>query len=402
MEKKFVVAYTIIGIAASVFLTCWLGVHGFRTRKTNIANASSRMSEIDSIVASVSVSRESLNSQIFKEKIHAIFSNDPHLDLLAIYDQYENPQYLYARNKFRLDEGIFSNGMPRKSPTFSVHPLLQSIVTRDIPVPNSQILKVALVSTVLTREDMLPRVKLFLVGMVALTLITAMLLVILSMLKTKAPETSAQPSTTGTEPDTTMEAKLREAPFASSTQPGMHTTEAVDTEKEETFCGLFSPRSGLGWEEFLEERLTYELKRVASFDQDLVLAVFTVKGVVSNDDYKLLASKVKENFPFHDLTFEFGQNGFSIILPNMDIDEGMRKIKLFQRVLLQAIAGKDIIVCVGVSSRNGRLLSGNQLIKEAVNSLAKAEGEKKSCVIGFRSDPAKYRNFVAEKRYGAT
>jgi hypothetical protein len=54
-----------------------------------------------------------------------------------------------------------------------------------------------------------------------------------------------------------------------------------------------------------------------------------------------------------------------------------------------------------VSSRNGRLLSGKQLIKEATNSLSKAMEEKKSCVIGFRSDPTKYRQFVAAKRHGS-
>jgi hypothetical protein len=89
MEKKLVVAYTILGIAASVFLAGWLVFHAYRTREANIAQASSRMKEIGTIVASASMSKDFLSSPVFKEKVEAIFKNDHHLDLIAIYDQQE-------------------------------------------------------------------------------------------------------------------------------------------------------------------------------------------------------------------------------------------------------------------------------------------------------------------------
>ncbi len=413
MEKKLVVAYTILGIAASVFLAGWLVFHAYRTREANIAQASSRMKEIGTIVASASMSKDFLSSPVFKEKVEAIFKNDHHLDLIAIYDQQENPQYLFARDRSRLGESFFYQGNPKKSPTFSVHPVFQTLVTQELPVSGALPFKAALISTVITRIDMVDRFKIVLVGLLTITLLSAMLLLILPICAREVPQSADgvpqpekfPPRQEEIEPrhERTEEFDI-EIPDIDTPQQeaGTEANESIhDGYGEKTFCGLFSPRSGLGWGDFLEERLTYELKRAASFDQDLVLAIFTIAEEISETDYEFLASKVKENFPFHDLTFEYEHNGFSIVLPNLDIDEGLRKIEIFQKLLLEGIAGKDLTVCVGVSSRNGRLLSGKQLIKEATNSLSKAMEEKKSCVIGFRSDPTKYRQFVAAKRHGS-
>ena len=57
-------------------------------------------------------------------------------------------------------------------------------------------------------------------------------------------------------PDST----LKSAPAAMGTDKAPHAPK-----------GLYSPESGLGWEEYLAERLNAELSRAASFEQDLVL-----------------------------------------------------------------------------------------------------------------------------------
>jgi hypothetical protein len=52
---------------------------------------------------------------------------------------------------------------------------------------------------------------------------------------------------------------------------------------------------------------------------------------------------------------------------------------------------------IGLSSRNGRLLSGKRLIQESQAALKKAASGGETGIVGFRSDPQKYREFLAKK-----
>ena len=63
--------------------------------------------------------------------------------------------------------------------------------------------------------------------------------------------------------------------------------------------GMYSPDSELGWERYLAERLSAELKRAASFDQDLVLLLACVDGIKRNDSsYQELSRLAQEFFNF--------------------------------------------------------------------------------------------------------
>ena len=81
---------------------------------------------------------------------------------------------------------------------------------------------------------------------------------------------------------------------------------------------LFSPSTGLGWQDHLEARLKFELERAASFDQDLALVVMAIDDFRPEDprnQYGEVAAAIRRAFPYQDLTFEHGAGRFALILP---------------------------------------------------------------------------------------
>jgi len=153
---------------------------------------------------------------------------------------------------------------------------------------------------------------------------------------------------------------------------------------------LYNPDTGLGWESFLEERLGLELERSASFDQDLVLVMIS-NDLESNVEMEKISAIVKDVYSYQDLIFEAGKNGLALIEPNKDLDEAIMDVQnLFKRMEQEMdITG---LKC-GLSSRNGRLITGKRLIKEADTSLNKSDEENP--IVGFRSDPERFREYLS-------
>ena len=164
-------------------------------------------------------------------------------------------------------------------------------------------------------------------------------------------------------------------------------TESMDNAEHQP--SLYNPDSGLGWEHFLEERLSLELERAASFDQDLVLIILRNNDENSWDQF---TSLVKEKFSYSDLVFEAGKNEMAIIDPNKDLDESISDIQNFLKGLETSLGHNA--TSAGLSSRNGRLISGSRLIREAATSLNKTDQENP--IVGFRSDPERFREFLGK------
>ena len=161
---------------------------------------------------------------------------------------------------------------------------------------------------------------------------------------------------------------------------------------------MFSPDSGLGWERLLESRLSFELRRSASFDQDLVLALIDIRETRKQDPlYKIISQLLIDSFPFQDLLFEFETNGFAVVIPNIDLDIGVQDLEKFIKKIHSMGTGQSLKISVGLSSRNGRLISGTRLISETKSALSRAKKDKKSSMIVFRPDPVKYREHIASK-----
>ncbi|MBN1242103.1 MAG: hypothetical protein JXA15_05270 [Spirochaetales bacterium] len=167
-------------------------------------------------------------------------------------------------------------------------------------------------------------------------------------------------------------------------------------------AGLYSPLSGLGWESYLPDRLDAELRRAAGFEQDLCLILLSNSHApAASRAYGIIAKSFVEFFTFRDLSFEFGVSGMSAVLPNVDVEHGLRMGEEFLRKVGNRLAeqaeGKAAAgLAVGISARAGRLVEASRVLDEARAALERAQRDgSDSRVVAFKPDPDRYRNFVA-------
>ena len=165
--------------------------------------------------------------------------------------------------------------------------------------------------------------------------------------------------------------------------------------------GLFNPRSNIGWESYTLDRLASEIHRCASFEQDLVFLAmeFRVNEKIGNNLYRQFAEEAINLFAMRDLIFEKGENGISVIIPNSDLEQGMDKSEEFRSRIFAKMPESfedRTKLCIGLSSRSGRLVEAERLMLETFSALDKAMDDPDSPVIAFKSDPEKYREFVRD------
>ncbi len=178
--------------------------------------------------------------------------------------------------------------------------------------------------------------------------------------------------------------------------------ESLEEVKRDSSIGLFSPNTGLGWQDHLAERLKFEINRTASFNQDMAFAFISIDDFDRLHDsftvYKDIAKLILNSFPFQDLAFEYGKDGYALILPDTDIQQGIKLLDQFRRKISKTDFGKNQpTVSIGLSSRNGRLLSETTLIQETEKALLMAKKEGKQRIIAFKADADKYRQVIADK-----
>jgi hypothetical protein len=163
--------------------------------------------------------------------------------------------------------------------------------------------------------------------------------------------------------------------------------------------GLYAPGSGIGWEEYTKDRLESELHRCASFEQDLTLAIiaFSGRNDITGEQYKQFADMAVNFFNLRDIIFEKGERGITVILPNMDLDQGLTRAEDFHNYLTQTFTGAPDFR-IGLSARSGRLVDADRLCFEAGEALNKALHDPVSTIVAFKSDPEKYRAFLRSRR----
>jgi GGDEF domain-containing protein len=164
--------------------------------------------------------------------------------------------------------------------------------------------------------------------------------------------------------------------------------------------GLYSSRSGLGWEEYTKDRLDSELHRCSSAENDLTFILMEFTDIGEERVFRQAAEETVTFFTSRDLLFEYGERGIAVILPGAGFEAAVaRSEKFYQRISKRfpksymAAYG----LCIGLSSRSGRLLNANRLIMEAAEALKKAKSDSKTSIIAFKSDPEKYRAFIASQ-----
>lgn len=172
--------------------------------------------------------------------------------------------------------------------------------------------------------------------------------------------------------------------------PPLLTKEEPEPEKP---SGLYGPDGFLGWEAYLEERLEAELRRAASFEQDLVLlaAEIDAEGSHERAAFDAFAEELVSFFSFRDLSFKRGKNGAVVILPNIDLDQGL----LLTEEFMAKRKDRGENVEIGLSARAGRLVDSARLLTEAASALSRARKNGNFQIMAFKPDPERYRSFVA-------
>jgi hypothetical protein len=180
------------------------------------------------------------------------------------------------------------------------------------------------------------------------------------------------------------------------TMPGEKTSVQTNAEPQ----GLYSPKSGIGWESYTMDRLASEIHRCAASEQDLVVLLFECgKDLAWNEElYKKLAEEAVHFFNLKDLTFEKGSRGISVIIPNVNLDHGIVKAEEFHARVLKNLSGfsSKTDLRIGLSSRSGRLIDANRLFFEAASALEKAKDGQP--IVAFKSNPEKYRDFIRKSQ----
>ena len=172
-------------------------------------------------------------------------------------------------------------------------------------------------------------------------------------------------------------------------EPAEAFTDTEDNnEPEENNPQLYSPRSTVCWENFIDDRLPQELDRASGENEDLSFVYLRDNTVKDDESYRSFADDLTADFPYRDLIFEWGDQGFAMILPNSDLVETLEKLDVFVN------EKPDRDIRIGVTSRNGRLLDKDQLIEEASSAISRTSSDNK--IVGFRADPERYRQVIAE------
>jgi len=177
-----------------------------------------------------------------------------------------------------------------------------------------------------------------------------------------------------------------------------------DDEERKAPKGLYNPRGNIGWDSYTNDRLSAELHRCSSFEQDLVFLAMELTGQekISDSLYSQFTDEAVNLFSLRDMIFGKGDNGIAIIMPNADLNEGISRSERFHSRIISKLQGlsvsqsgvPEIELNIGLSSRSGRLIEADRLILEAHAALEKAIADPDTHIVAFKSDPEKYREYI--------
>ncbi|MDR2943146.1 MAG: hypothetical protein LBV17_11205 [Treponema sp.] len=216
-----------------------------------------------------------------------------------------------------------------------------------------------------------------------------------------APQTAKTPQTVYTPPPVQTPQTVYTPPPVQTPTYEPITFKQEDAINEESGPkGLYSPRSHIGWEEYLYDRLNSELHRCASTEKDLTLLMLEFKSKVDNFQFKDAAQEAFALFTSRDLLFEKGEQGITVIMPGIDLETGLGKAQKFQNRIKEKLFAKnsaDDCIYIGLSSRAGRLMNAERILLETNEALQKAKTDSDTSIIAFKSDLEKYRRFIASQ-----
>jgi GGDEF domain-containing protein len=399
MKKGCLIIYYSISL---IFFLLVVGLFAFRMRgvyQNNTREISASFEELRVSALSTYLAEGGFTSDYFRTKMKAELVAEPRLLLVSVATAEGETLYLLARNSSYLVSDPRGTA-PAAGEKPAVSPANRFLET-ELAIPFAPGIARDLFIhgryQQLSRRDLYPVLKEIFYITLAYVLVSGILLLIL------AGSSDRKAAASG--PDLRPYARIRqpprtaEQPQASPPQARQQEQPAPRAATREARAGFFSPRSGLGWQELLENRLDFELERSASFDQDLVLACLALDPVPGDalkpELYRRVAARISDTFPFKDLCFEDGPEGYAVLLPDKELDQALKEVQRFQSSLASAPNKDKASISAGLSARAGRLLSGSRLLKEARAALKQARLGGATQIVAFRADPEKYRRAAA-------
>ncbi len=144
----------------------------------------------------------------------------------------------------------------------------------------------------------------------------------------------------------------------------------------------------------LRLRLNNEIERSAENENDISFVVFRlsrglVKDSAAREDFE---DRLLRFFRYEDMVFSLDKNYYCAIMPNHDQGESVRQVEKFL-IQVEGNGMDESELYAGISSRSGRLMGGDRLLKEGLKAAGIA-GPKKGRIIAFKADPQKYRSHL--------
>ena len=190
-----------------------------------------------------------------------------------------------------------------------------------------------------------------------------------------------------------------DAPFSDSVSSGDEFSVALAEEPK----GLYSPLTGFGWKGYLKHRLSSEILRATSTDQDISLVIVKIQDIdFSSISLKSISEIILETFEFRDMIFEYSDDvtlGFAVILQDMYIEEAIKIcdplfLKLKNEIYL---TGQEPTIGIGITTRACRLADEKIILEEAEEAVSRAL-KTKTPIVGFKPNAEKYRQQTIEGR----
>ncbi len=417
MKNKYYSNYIILSNIFFIVLIIFSIFSISRKYNDGRENGSRYLNKIKSEITTLYLSGEEFSSSAFKNTINRFFSADMALQSIVISSN-EKIEYLYIKNTGIITKKpVFTPDFITK-PEYSFNRILYNLFTATVIIPGSNNISIETVYNTLKFYDVAYLIKIIILVLLFYIIITIFFLLFMPEKKKAAisvkiagSNQDEETAKTAAEKDDSVKSpaaaeikhnnvsvKQAAPSSASPYKEPVTVSEAVEEEeipeiKEDI---QISEKTGLAWFEYFNSKLSYELDKAASFDTDLTL--FILSWISSekariNILYQNLPELLRSFF-MPDMAFEYDSNSIAIINPGTDLEECLPKINAFVVRLKHVSEIEEIFA--GVSSRNGRLISGKRLVKEAEGALAKAVSESGTPVIAFRSDPEKYRKMLSE------
>ena len=404
MGKKLLTGYLVFCI---VFFVALISITAIRVKTRwdhNYTSTKRRFDQLSKVSSSLYLSAQSFGSETFLSEIRKKIAEEPRLLLVAIYTKADGLFYLFSKNQDYLKSSDRITAQWKGNPSYQNQPAGSAVISAPLLELSEERLFLDGLYVIFGKSDLFPILKETFIVLFVFFIATCIVLLIIPA----GGPVAGRPTTESRrdQPRRADGLSRRAAPHPPHTLPEPATELGDETEDKRTHrrdsVQLFSPDTGLGWSDHLPQRIKFEIDRAAATDQDLILALISLDnyGSIPNADaaYAKIAGMLLEEFTFQDLAFEYREGSYALILPDTDLDTGISRLELFQN---RITSGQDlrttITLCVGLSSRNGRLVNGATLLTESSNALKRAQSQGKGSLIAFRADPEKYRDFVSKK-----